>query len=222
MTATVRTNKNNFLVGALALTFFVPFAVVAQHAAVAEAFRDIAGTPFFPRTYVDVNGTPYLFDDWTVSKIVLYDGREIKDVKTNINLMTNELLYLDEQGKTMAASFKVVKMLEAGMRKFVTTPAKNTYCEVMSTEGKAMLLKHYKKVIMETKPFNSATIQKNFVSNESYLLVVGDSATEVKSANDIYEALAPADNLKEFAKREKIRPRSVESWIKLVNFFNSI
>jgi hypothetical protein len=198
------------------------FGAHCQQAVVAEAFRDIAGTPFFPRSYVDVNGTPYLFDDWTVSKIVLYDGREIKEVKTNINLMTNELLYIDEQGKTMVASFKVVKRLEAGARKFVTTPAKNTYCEVMSTEGKAILLKYSKKVVMETKAFNSATIQKNFVSSDSYLLVVGDSVTEVKSANDISEALGSPGSLKEFAKKEKIRPRSVESWIKLVDFFNSI
>jgi hypothetical protein len=101
----------------------------------------------------------------------------------------------------------------------------------MSGEGKATLLKYSKKVVMETKPFNSATIQKNFVTSESYLLVVGDNVTEVKSANDIYEVLAAsaeaverrwADNLKEFAKKEKLRQRAVESWVKIVDYYNSI
>lgn len=213
----------------LTLLFF-PCVVYGQHAATApaygggavETFTNIAGQPFFPKRYEDVNGTPYLFDDWTVSNIVLNDGRVIKNIRTNFNLVTNELLYQDEKGQTMVAKSTVVKLVEAGTRKFITTPAKNTYYEVLSTEGKAMLLKYYKKVILETKPFNSATIQKNFVIDESHLLLVGDNVTEVKSAKDIYEALSPSDNLKDFAKKERLRQKSTESWVKIVDYYNSI
>jgi hypothetical protein len=192
----------------------------SQSLAVAEQFRDIAGTPFFPRTYVDVNGSPYMFDDFQQSTITLFNGQVLKDIKINFNLVNGELLYVDEKGQTMVASPLTVKNIEADARKFVPSPAKNAYCEVMSTQGKATLLRLYNKKIMETKAFNSATVQRSFQTTESHLLVVGEKATEVNSANDLYEVLG--DNLKDFAKTEKLRPKSVSSWVKIVNYYNSI
>ena len=188
-----------------------------------ENFRDIAGQPFFPRTYADVNGTPYLFEDWTASTIVLNNGKSLKEVKTNFNLVTNELLYLDETGKTMVASPVVIKSVETNShRKFVPTPAKNTFYEVISSEGKATLLKYEKKVILETKAFNSATVTRNFVTDVSHLIDVNGNITEVKSAGDIYEILVPSEPLKDFAKKEKLRQKSVDSWVKIVDYYNSI
>ncbi|MEJ0030082.1 MAG: hypothetical protein WDO15_06795 [Bacteroidota bacterium] len=37
-----------------------------------EYSHDIDGKPFFARTYVDVNGNPYLFDDFEISTITLF------------------------------------------------------------------------------------------------------------------------------------------------------
>jgi hypothetical protein len=189
---------------------------------VVENFRDIAGQPFFPRSYTDVNGTPYLFEDWTPSTITLNSGHALKNVKTNFNLVTSELLFLDENGKTMVASPQVIKSVETEERKFVPTPAKNTFYEVISSEGKATLLKHGRKVIMETKAFNSATVQKNFANDVSYMIVVDGNITEVKSVNDLYKILQPSEPLKEYSKKEKLKQKSPDSWVKIVDYFNSI
>jgi hypothetical protein len=144
----------------------------------------------------------------------------IKNIKTNFNLVTNELLYLETLDKIMVASPSVVKSVEAGDRKFITT-AGNSYFEVISTQGKATLLRHAKKVIMETKPFNSATVQKNFSTSESHVLLIDGNAIEIKSANDLYDIL-PAEELKDYAKKERLRPKSVSSWVKIVDYYNSI
>jgi hypothetical protein len=202
------------------IILLLPALAKTQSLAVAEQFRDIAGTPFFPRTYVDVNGSPYLFDEFQKSTITLFNGQVLKDVKINFNLLNGDLLYVDEKDQTMIASPLAVRTVEADTRKFVPSPAKNMYCEVMSTQGKATLLRLYKKTIMETKAFNSATVQKNFQTYESYMLIVGEKATEVNSANDLYETLG--DNLKDFAKTEKLRQKAVSSWVKIVNYYNSI
>jgi len=194
----------------------------SQGYAVAEYFRDIAGTPFFPRTYTDVTGNPYLFDDFQKSLVTLYNGEVLKDIMTNFNLISGELLYVDENGKTMIATSAAVKSVEVATRKFIPTPARNVYCEVMSTEGKATLLRIYKKRIVETKAFNSATAQKDFVINESYVLLADNKLTEVKSVKDLYEVLIPADTLKEFSKQEKLRPKSEVSWVKIVDYYNAI
>jgi hypothetical protein len=217
------TIKKNIRVGTVVLTL-VLFAGVAfaQSVAVAEQFRDIAGTPFFPRAYVDVNGTPFMFDDFQQSTITLSGGLVLKDIKTNFNLVTGDLLYVDEKGQTMIANPSTIKIIETGLRKFVPSPAKNTYCEVISTQGKAILLRLYKKVIMETKAFNSATAQKNFQTRESHILVAGQTITEVNSASDLYDVLAPSGELKDFAKKEKLRQKSENSWVKIVNYYNSI
>lgn len=196
------------------------FTSYAQTATVVETFSDISGQPFFPKQYVDVNGSPYMFDDWTTSTITLNDGRVIRNIKTNFNLVNNDLLYLDEKGQTMVANPSVVKTIEVAGRKFIPTEAKNTYLEVLSTQEKATLARHRKKVIMETKPFNSATIQKDFRVLESYILLRDGNASEVKSVNDLYQALTP--ELKEFVKKEKLRSKSADSWVKIVNYYNSI
>jgi hypothetical protein len=205
----------------MVLTLFLSsIGTRGQSLAVAEYFHDIAGTPFFPRTYTDVNGTPYLFDDFEISNITLFKGDVLKGVKVNFNLITDELLYLDEKGSTMVASPLVVKAVETSTRKFIPTQAKNAFWEVASTEGKAMLIRINTKRIVETKAFNSATAEKNFVFSDSYAVLVGTQLTEVKSVNDLYEVLG--DSLKDFAKTEKLRPKSVSSWIKIVDHYNSI
>ncbi|MEJ0030081.1 MAG: hypothetical protein WDO15_06790 [Bacteroidota bacterium] len=104
---------------------------------------------------------------------------------------------------TMIGNILMIKNVETGIRKFVPIREKKAYCEVLSTEGKATLLRIYKKRIVETKAFNSATAQKDFVLEDSHALVVGDKLTEVKSANDLYEVLGA--ELKDYAKTEKLK-----------------
>jgi hypothetical protein len=187
-----------------------------------ETFATADGRPFFPKQYVDVNGSPNMFDDWETATIHLNNGRVLNSVKTNFNLVSNELLYLDEKGKTMVANATVIKLIEVSDRKFVPTEAKNSYIEVLSTQGKATLHRHTKKVIIESKPFNSATIQKDFRTKEDVILSVNGNETEIRSANDLYEVLGSADRLKDFAKKEKLKAKSVESWVKIVDYYNSI
>lgn len=202
---------------------FISFMSFGQ-GAVVENFRDVAGTPFFPKQYRDVNGTPYLFEDWTLATIELTNGRKLENIKTNFNLVTDELIYIDEKGKTMVANTALIKMVSApsANRKFITTPARNTFYEVVSSEGKAVLLRYNKKVIQELKPYNSATIQRNFVTNESLMLSIDDKLVDVKSLKDLYKVLTPAASLKAFAKKEKLRNKSEESMAKLVAYYNSL
>ena len=206
------------------LLLLSPIITSAQVSQV-ESFNTISGQPFFPKQYQDVNGTPYLFEEWTPSTIVLENGSALKDVRTNFNLVTNELLYLDEQGKTMVAKPSVIRSVEvksAKARKFITTHAKNSYLEVVSSEGKATLLKHQKKVILETKPYNSATVQKNFKTSETIMVEVAGNLTEVKSTSDLLEVLTPAEELKDFAKEQRLKSRSVDSWVKIVDHYNTL
>lgn len=205
----------------MVLTLILFFsAAYGQHTPQVENFRDIAGTPFFPKTYVDISGNPYLFDDFEKSTIILNGGQVLKDIKTNLNLVTHELLYVDEKGNTMIASSSAVKSVEIEFRKFIPTPAKNAYCEVISTEGKATLVRIRKKRIVEMKPYNSATVQRDFRTAESFSVLVDGKLTEIKSASDLYETLSPS--LKDFATSEKLKSKSADSWIKIVNYYNSI
>jgi hypothetical protein len=187
-----------------------------------ETFTTTDGRPFFPKTYVDVNGSPNMFDDWKTATIYLNNGRVLKNIRTNFNLVTNDLLYLDEKEQTMVANTTVIKSIEVADRTFIPTEAKNSYVEVLSSQGKATLVRHTKKVIMETKPFNSATVQKDFRTKEDILVSVDGSTTEIKSAGDLYDVLGHADQLKEYAKKEKLKQKSVDSWVKIVDYFNSI
>jgi hypothetical protein len=205
------------------LIALLPFQGFGQNTAVTETFMDISGKPFFPTQYQDVQGTPYFFDEFVVSDVQLNNGKVLKNVRTNINLVTDELHYLSEDGHPMIANSAMIKAIETtapGHYKFVPSPAQNAFFQLLS-DGKAQLFKHQKKVMLETKPYNSGTIQKSFARNSSILLAYGSEFNEIKSIDDICQVLSPDGKLKQYASSQKMKKKSQEDWIELVDYFNA-
>lgn len=202
---------------------FISYTASAQYTAVAETFSDISGRPFFPTQYQNVNGSPYFFQDWVLSEIALTNGNVLKDIRANINLATDEVHFLNEDGSTMIANSAVIRSVETSAPdhyKFVPSPAQNAFF-LLLVDGKARLLKQQKKTIMETKPFNSATIERTFVQDTRILLEFNGDLREVKSTSDIYRLLSPGGELERFGSSRKLKKKSLDSWITLVEHFNS-
>lgn len=185
----------------------------------ADRFYDISGQPFFPVHYENVNGTPYLFDDWMVSRITLKGGRILDQVKTNLHLMTKELHYLDARGNIMIANGDFIELLEVSGKQFIAHSPAGTFFEVLAP-GNAMLLKQYYKVLMETKPYNSATVEKNFILQEQVFLFYGGKMTEINRADDLLQVLDTDHSLEHFVKSAGLKRKSKESWIRMVGHFN--
>lgn len=213
-----------FMRALIFLLALIPVLGYAQNTAVAETFSDINGKPFFPKQYQDVQGTPYFFDEFVVSDVQLKNGTVLKNVRTNINLVTDELHYLAEDGKPMIANSLMIKSIETASPehyKFVPSPAQNAFVQLLS-DGKAQLYKHQKKTMMETKPFNSATVEKSFSSDTNVILSYNGELTEIKSMDDIYRVLGADSKLKEYASSNRLKKKSVDDWARLVEYFNKL
>ncbi len=201
----------------------------------AEFFTDVSGRPVFPGNYVDVSGTPFLQEDWRPAFAELNSGKKLMGLLVKLDLLKQELYYLDEQRKEMIAKKGVVRQLtfaegadSVTFRSGYPAAATNTlatYYQVL-TEGTVHLLKHQRKVINETKRFNSATIERQFVLVEEYFLF--DTRTKAltkikKDKSSLLEALPdPQSKLKQHIQNEKYKFRKEADLLKVVDFYNSI
>ena len=65
--------------------------------------RDLDGNALL-RTYdADINGSPFINDNWVSSIITLSSGKQIGPVSVKLNIESSELYYLDSAGKEMVA-----------------------------------------------------------------------------------------------------------------------
>ncbi|MFZ5972174.1 MAG: hypothetical protein ACOYXA_11335 [Bacteroidota bacterium] len=201
----------------------------------AEFFTDVSGRPVFPGNYVDVSGTPFLQEDWQPAFAELNSGKKLAGLLVKLDLLKQELYYLDEQRKEMIAKKGVVRQLiftegtdSTTFRSGYPPAGANTlatYYQVLA-EGTVHLLKHQRKVINETKRFNAATIERQFVLMEEYFLfdTRTQALTKIKKDKDsLLEALPdPQSQLKQHVATAKYKFRKEEDLLRVVDFYNSM
>ncbi len=203
--------------------------------ATAEFFTDVSGRPIFPGGYVDVHGSPFWQEDWKPAYVVLGTGKKLAGLLVRLDLLKHEVYYMDETHNEMIAKKGVVKELvfvengdsirfRAGFPPIENNTLATLY-EVLAT-GKTVLLKQHIKVIMETKPFNSATTERTFVGKEEYYLSKQGQTklTKIKKdRKDVLEALADRQkNVEGYMKSNGLKCRSEKDLIEIVGYYNAL
>lgn len=148
-----------------------------------------------------IDGTPYYNDDWQLAAVMLENNMLVENVKVRINLLENEIHYLDSAGAEMISTQHIKSIIfKSGNNDtsavFVSgyafpaneaLPASN-WMQLLS-KGKASLLKQYDKKIAETKGYASATIEKNILTEIKYFVWYKNTLTRVKNGTEITDLL---------------------------------
>lgn len=211
------------------------FMLLFSRAAFAQDFlKDAAGRPIISGVYSDVSGSPYLYTDFVKGTIQLADGRSYTNVFLNLDLISQEVLFLKQDNEKMA--FKedvrgVVFEPATGRALFKRNfPSSNSSTNkdffLVLADGKMTLLKKIWKVIWQEKEFNSATLKKNILDKSAYFIFDAEKNTMVqtkinkKTLSTIF--VLHQEAMDKYIKTEKIDPGKDEDLVKLFTYYNSL
>jgi hypothetical protein len=203
----------------------------------AQYAHDYNGRPYMEQSYTNVEGSPYLTTNWFPGKVNLANGKTLA-TKLKYDLMKGELLFQKTGDSTALVfidpvksfSFDVFRIDESDLVPLVFSngyPAIDnqttaSFYQVIA-DGKAKLLRYYKKVIRTDQAFNSATATKTFVLKDAvYYLLINDKVTKIKPGSKvILNALSDkAEKMQAYIKSTKVDYKSDADLAKLFNYYN--
>lgn len=201
----------------------------------ANMFYAVGGEPFVNVKFVNlVEGSPYFKEDW-LKAVVDKGNRQYKDVSVKIDLVDNNVHYLDEKQKEMILTTPVKEIVltnEAGdnfrfihsssFESPVNAPKEGWYLWLCT--GTASLYKAFVKNVSETRPYGSATTEQSIQTTEKYLIFYNNAFLEVKKIKDVPSVLAnKKKELEDFLKTSDDQKATMDDcFVKLVEYYNSI
>jgi hypothetical protein len=200
--------------------------------------NDIQGRPYMEKSDTEIEGNPYLIPDWVIGSVLLGNGKT-GTLKLKYNIAKDELSFENPADTSSLNFVDVVKSFTLNPFKIdesnllplvfdsgfpaIDNQTTATYYQVIG-DGKAKLLKHYKKKIEVNKAFNSATSTQTFVLADNYYLLVNGQMSKIKpSQKTITAALKDKETqLKTYLKTNSINYRSDADLAKLFGYYNSL
>ncbi|WP_337044978.1 hypothetical protein [Emticicia sp. 17c] len=211
--------KKLFLVTCLCWS---PFNATCQ---IAVSGDPLGGTPMAGQSYMNVKGSPYLFESWEKGSVTMASGKKFDNLDLMFDQVTNQIIFKDTDGSTKAfnqpiASFVIGK--DANTHKFERGTDGIFYEKVVT--GNLTLWKKNHKSLIDEKPYGSATLQRNVLNNITYY--VGDLAQLTKIKTDKKSVLAlmatKTTEIEEFIKKEKLSTKTENDLIRVFQYYNTL
>jgi hypothetical protein len=143
-------------------------------------------------------GFPFFSDEWLKGKIVSTDGKIYDNLSLKLNLVENEIHYLDDQSaeyilKTPTRLMVLTDFINKKTYTFIQTSTpchknEKTWYQVLDT-GKVWLLKSEVKQIITLKAYGSAIMEEKVTSSISYYLYTPAECIQLKDPLDLWEKL---------------------------------
>lgn len=199
----------------------------------AQYMQDVNGKPLMSGKYVDVVGTPYLFENWNKGEVTLADGKVYKDLDLKYDQVEGIVFFKGKNGADLGFTSIVKSFILYPNNvaiNFIMVPEikeseKDPYFEVLSDGKKVKFLKKTVKVIREGKGYGSATTTRTFGENTSYYLLKADgSYTKVKKDKKaIIAALSDKSaEVEQFIKDNKTSFKEDAAVAAIVNYYNTL
>lgn len=197
---------------------------------------DVNGRPVENR-YEGVNGIPYFTADYKYSIVTMQQGRKFSGVKTLLNLVTQELVFVSANGQIASIEPGTVKeisfadttaqgiipyLFQTGFPAVDKQTDKNFYQVLI--QGKCRLLRSMVKKITERNNELSGEQSKEFetIAND-YLFINGQMKRCRKDKDFVLGILADKQVLlNQFIADNKINCKKEDQLIRLLTYYNSL
>ncbi|HEY4336640.1 MAG TPA: hypothetical protein VGM89_12100 [Puia sp.] len=162
----------------------------------------------------DVTGTPFLSENWKLGALVINTNRRFDSVNIRLNLLSQEVHFLDRNNNEMALAKGYIKtiLLPGGLRFQNGFPAvdgqdENNFYQVLA-EGKLTLLHSARKVIATQKDAMSGDVKKEYRTYEDNYLYDGKTMLRVKKEKALLAG-------------KEIKFRNIDELKKAVDLYNA-
>ncbi len=183
------------------------------------------------RQSANIEGTPYLNDEFSPGNVILNDSTIYKDIPLRYNAYSDQMEFKHSNGVVLildkAGSYKEVQI---GEKRFVYTTLsceKNKFTgffEIL-VKGKATLFKKYTVNITDpqpAQPFKDPVPAQYQFKPESYYIVMDDKTISVSNEKSLLNDLSDKGGLAAFIKKNKLKTRKQEDLAEIVQYINSI
>jgi hypothetical protein len=201
-----------------------------------DKLTDLKGEPLLTGNAVYEDGFPFYLNEWAVGNLILASKKKYAGVFVKLNLQTDKVHY--QYQETMAervAGDGIVREVElkdpgrldtVRFRCYFPPIDKydlKTFYQVLA-DGKVILLKQIKKIFIEEKAFNSATITRRFDTQNSYYVFKDEKMDRLKrSKSGLLDILSDQKELVEkFISNNKLTVKSDDDLAKIVAYYNSL
>ncbi|MEQ6166786.1 MULTISPECIES: hypothetical protein [unclassified Ekhidna] len=184
---------------------------------------------FYTKTYNDIEGTAFLFDEWSFGKVLTRGQQLINDVKLKYNVFADVLIYREDD-KAREIPNKVIQgftiILPEKEYEFFFYP-KVKYVQKIIDGDNFQLYKKYKKSIQKGQAatgYNSGNTSDKFVDDILYYYSLNNSELSLfpkrnKERYSIFDEMIPQGSKKWF-KSQKLKIGKEEDIRKAVNLLN--
>lgn len=196
--------------------------------------KGVDGRPFFEKSYVDVQGSPYLQDDWAKGNVELKNGISYKNVDLKYDEVQDVLLFKNEKNEPLAfiqavKSFTITSKQgnEQLLFRNSFSPVKGataaSYYQVLADGAVQFLVRRAKK-IREDKAYGSATTVRTIEAYVNYFIAKNGVPVNIKkSEKSVLEAIGgDSAALEAYIKSNKLNLKNEEDITKLVVYYNGL
>ncbi|HEY9257631.1 hypothetical protein [Chitinophaga sp.] len=192
------------------------------------------GNPVFEKSYTDVQGSPYLQEDWAIGSVVLKSDKSYTGVALKYDQVKDELLFRNEKNE-MNTFVQPVKSFNINSRKDNSqlvfrngfAPAKgateSSYYQVLA-DGKVQLLFRNVKKVRKDKAYNSATTVLTIEEYPNYFIAKNGVPVSIKkNEKAVLEAIGgDSAALTAYIRSNKLNVKNDEDLVKLIVYCNSL
>ena len=198
----------------------------------AQFMQDINGRVVTEQTYTNVEGSPYMIEDFNKGILTMAKGNQVYDgIPMRYDAYKDELEY-EKDGKHYRLGPEITSFsiptgdaLYEFQRDFpaVGDLTENSFYQVLY-DGTTKLLKHYGKRMREEKAYNSATATKRFDGTEQLFVLKGGKMNPIKKNDkkELLSLLSDEKNLMNYIiKEEQLDFKSEKDMVKLLEEYDA-
>lgn len=184
-----------------------------------------------PNEYRNIDGSPFITEDWLVVKIKLDNNKVYDNVTARVNVYDNKIHFKDSEGKERMLLSKVKEIqikdpaspLNGAIFISGFAPNKDIFYKVVVDGPKVRLLEKFSARKTDIKVFNGEPKMQFDVDKEVYFYSVSvkNMYKGTKKCAEIIDVFGNDKKVTEYASRNGLRCSKKEDAIKLVEYFNS-
>jgi hypothetical protein len=192
--------------------------------------RDVFTTPVEPKKYADIQGTPFLDNNWMLARLKISQYKIVDSIQVKLNLYERKLHFKNEKGEELQAAinFEQIDIIDGSSkwRNSVFLPGmandKEAFFQVVTDGSKIKLVKKLTVNKWEIKALNAETQKKFELEEKLFLFANGELFKTNKNCSSLAQAFGNNQDVLKFTSTNDLKCNKEEDLKKLVNYFNSL
>jgi hypothetical protein len=201
-----------------------------------QAMSGVNGLTYSAVKFVRVtSGTPFFKDEFMKGTVVLPEGKAISGVRIRLNLVDNQVNYLNSSGQEMVATNPIKNVILTDT--ISGTQYYFVYLEELKLQDKIFqkvwlqvlvndkvsLCCQFRKRIHEITAYGSATTEQEILTDYVYLVKVGGEFRVVYKIDELPDLFKDKkEQVSQYIHTNHLKGRSADDFTQVVKYYNSL